>query len=190
MYLPSKPTSDFKSFSSPILHLLDAHIAVPWFGPNAWQALLMPVPGGNLPVTSTGIELKFTFKEGGATDFHSSFERIKERLQQAVEVARESEGSAQGRPGFLNGVNMDSVHLDQLPSYEDSGHDRIASSEPTPAVVRPVSPDQGNAPSQDGPSTREETAQSPVDAPPGYEETQQQSVQEALDRRFSSLQQD
>ena len=45
-----------------------------------WQALLQPVHGGGIPTPLGGVvELKFTFKDGGAFDFHTHFERIKER---------------------------------------------------------------------------------------------------------------
>lgn len=174
---------DFKSFSAPLLNLHDSHITVPWFGPNAWQALVQPIPGGNLPLASTGIELKLTFKEGGAPDFHSNFERIKERLHQAVEASNLGR-----RPdGFLNGVNMDSVHLDQLPTYEASGQDRVA---PEDIIT---APSVGNMPSNTeiAPSSlttaqgRSDTAAPPLDAPPGYEEAQQRSVEQELERRLS-----
>jgi hypothetical protein len=144
-------------------------------GPNAWLAVVQPVPGGNLP-NEHHIELKLTFKDGGAPEFHSSFERIKERLQQAVSAARESNL----RAGGLGGVNLDAVHLDQLPSYESSGQDRIASSAQNLLQLRhPVSASEANAT-----TTTSTAAPAPPEAPPGYEETQQRSVQEELERRL------
>lgn len=132
--------------------------------------------------------MKLTFKEGGAADFHTMFERIKERLQQAVEAARESGDLRQSQRAFMNGVNMDAVHLDQLPTYEASGLDRVAPNDeappgeppnlPTPAVSRPTA-------TYVPPAPREEVAEPPSDAPPGYEETQHQSIQQELDRRLS-----
>ena len=180
VYLPTKPTSDFQSFSAPLLNLHDTHITVPWFGPNAWQANVQPVPGGNLPSSHAAIELKLTFNEGGAPDFHSNFERIKERLQQAVEAARDS-GVTLNAAGFIGGVNMDSVHLEQLPTYEGSRNDRVAPAPDEPprevvaeiAVPRPIRPGQRAA------------FQPPLEEPPGYEETQSRSLQEELDRRLS-----
>lgn len=180
VYLPTKPTAEFQSFSAPLLNLHDSHITVPWFGPNAWQAAVQPVPGGNLPSSHAAIELKLTFNEGGAPDFHSNFERIKERLQQAVEAARNS-GVTLNAAGFVAGVNMDSVHLEQLPTYEGSRNDRVAPAPDEPlremvteiVVPTPVRPAQRAA------------FQPPPEAPPGYEETQQQSLREELDRRLS-----
>jgi hypothetical protein len=180
VYLPTKPTPDFQSFSAPLLNLHDSHITVPWFGPNAWQANVQPVPGGNLPSSHAAIELKLTFNEGGAPDFHSNFERIKERLQQAVEAARDS-GVTLNAAGFIGGVNMDSVHLEQLPTYEGSRNDRVAPAPDEPpreevaeiAVPTPIRPGQ------------RATFQPPLEEPPGYEETQSRSLQEELDRRLS-----
>lgn len=180
VYLPTRPTVDFQSFSAPLLNLHDSHITVPWFGPNAWQAAIQPVAGGNLPSSHAVIELKLTFNEGGALDFHSNFERIKERLQQAVEAARDN-GVTLNAAGFVGGVNMDSVHLEQLPTYEGSRNDRVAPVPDEPpreagveiVVPTPVRPVQRAA------------FQPPVEEPPGYEETQQRSLQEEFDRRLS-----
>lgn len=146
------------------------------------------MPGGNIPAGHAAIELKLTFKEGGAPDFHSNFERIKERLQQAVEVARDSVASRQEN-GLYDGVNMDAVHLDQLPTYEASRQDRVASSE----VADGAATAQQNLMDAPVPPTgrvRENNSasnntQPPSDAPPDYEEAQQQSIQQELDRRLS-----
>jgi WW domain-binding protein 2 len=148
------------------------------------------VPGGNIPPTHIAIELKLTFKEGGAPDFHSNLERIKERLQQVVSTARESNLTGSRQDG-LGGVNLENVHLDQLPSYQESGRDRIAPEDTeatsatvdSPVAISPIIspvPRRGASPSRD--------AQGPSDAPPGYEETQQQSIQAELDRRLSQSQ--
>ena len=201
VYIPAAPTNAFKSFSASLLNLHDSHIAVPWFGPNGWEALVQPVPGGNIP-NNHHVELKLTFKDGGAPDFHSQFERIKERLQQAVDNAREvNAGNRQN--GGLGAVNMDSVHLDELPSYESSGHDRVAPPAAAASAPQPRPPTastrQAQPPSNlmDEPIpqvaeerqawSQEQTSQPdrPPDAPPGYEETQQQSLEEELTRRFN-----
>jgi hypothetical protein len=159
------------------------------------------VPGGNIPASSASVELKLTFKEGGAADFHSKFEQIKERLQQVVSSARESNLASQPHPhnSNLSQVDLENVHLDQLPSYQDSGRDRMASpttrTAQTPGTVddlldlhaspsadpveeprRTESPEPHVQPPSDGP---------PTDAPPGYEEVQQNSIQAELDRRLS-----
>jgi hypothetical protein len=187
VYLPEKPTTELKSFSAPLLNLHDTHMTVPWFGPNAWQAALQPVPGGNIPATQAAIELKLTFKEGGAPDFHSNLERIKERLQQVVSNARENNISGPRQDSFLGNVNLDNVHLDQLPSYQESGGDRVApenADETGGTVASPgaITPELRRA------GSPVEDPQTPSDAPPGYEETQQQSIQAELDRRLSQSQ--
>ena len=188
MYLPEKPNVQLKSFSAPLLNLHDTHLTVPWFGPNAWQAYLQPVPGGNIPITQAAIELKLTFKEGGAPDFHSNLERIKERLQQVVSTARENNLTGSRQDGFMGGANLENVHLDQLPSYQESGRDPVAP-ESADRAGAPVDPPIATSPhiasgrrSQGRPA---QNVQPQSDAPPGYEETQQQSIQAELDRRLS-----
>jgi WW domain-binding protein 2 len=176
VYLPEKSRPDFTSFSASLLNLHDTHTIMPWFGPNAWSAVVQPVPGGNIP-QENHVELKFTFKEGGAPEYASNFERIKERVQQAVEAARESNLLGSRQAG-LSGVNLDSVHLDELPSYENSSMDRIAPStrEPPARTSQPL-----ETPSQpDRPAAAQQ--QAPSEAPPGYEETQRRSLQEAFER--------
>lgn len=188
VYLPAKPTAAFKSFAASLLNLHDTHLTFPWFGPNVWQALVQPVAGGNIP-NSHHVELKLTFKDGGAPDFHSNFERIKERLQQAMDVARADNTAGRRQDGGLSGVNMDAVHLDELPSYAASGHDRVApaSSQQTTNLMDEPVPSESSRPRFEAATTRQQEPQSsvpPTQAPPGYEETQQQSVQAELERRL------
>jgi len=176
--------------------------------------MVQPVPGGGLhsPSNATGIELKFTFKEGGAPEFQGKFEAIKERLQQVVDVAREQNGVQTSRGNAGANVDMTNVHLEQLPRYEDSGTDRMAPSEaergagerveqrrPTSAMADEVRAMAAATATQ----RREEAVQRrsreeevdrgranggvegavPVDAPPGYEEAQMESVQAELEWR-------
>ena len=132
-----------------------------------------------------------TFKEGGAFDFHSTYERIKERLQQAIEIARESgqlTGSGEETrngigPGALAGVNMDAVHLDELPTYDDanaSGH--------AVSILDSAVPHFNSTPIQSpGTGQMERTLQdraSPPSEPPRYEDVQRDSVSDELERRL------
>lgn len=189
LYLPAKPTTDFKSFSASLLNLHDTHVHLPWFGPNGWVALVQPVAGGNIP-QNHHIELKLIFKDGGAPEFHMNFERIKERLQQAMEAARDSNSAGRGQAGGLSGVNMDSVHLDELPSYENSGSDTIAPPDQAPSATSrnlmdaPIpSSSSGHGPQRNA-RTQDQDQRQTLDAPPDYEETQHQSVQAELERRL------
>ena len=188
VYLPVTPTQQFRSFSAALVNLHDSHVTVPWFGPNVWQAIVQPVPGGNIPPEHISIEIKFTFKEGGATDFHSNFERIKERFQQALESAQATGDTPLRTGGALGGVNMDSVHLEQLPTYEAARQDRAADPNlmpgPSPATSDEHSGASSIQPAGVGQSQSNNMPQH-TDVPPGYEETQQQSAREQLESRLS-----
>jgi hypothetical protein len=140
------------------------------------------------------------FKEGGAFDFASTFERLKERLKQAVDVAgispTEGVDTGDGRgAGALSGVNLASVHLDELPTYEDSGqYTRVPENVPSPPPVgrgsvggeSTVSTATANRSSPLS-SPRQESFQAPpTEPPPGYEEVQHSSVANELERRLRS----
>lgn len=73
-----------------------------------WTAVVQPVSNGGLPSVASAIELKLIFKDGGAFDFYTIFERVKERFLQALENARASGRVAEG-----------TVHLEDLPAYEE-----------------------------------------------------------------------
>lgn len=136
------------------------------------------------------------FKEGGAFDFSTIFERLKERLRQAVDVARESglatgDGTEMGDGrggGALSGVNLNSVHLEDLPAYEESRqHARVADPLPSPPIGRgSVGGASSSSANRSSPlsSPHQETFQPPTEPPPGYEEVQQRSVADELERRL------
>lgn len=196
VYLPASPTPAFQSFSAPLINLHDSHVSAPIFGPNVWQAILQSVPGGGLPPNQAHIEIKLIFKDGGAFDFHTTFERIKERFHEAIATSRESamtggSSSNQGRgEGPMAGVNLDDVHLDELPTYQNSGLDQLA---PQPPAVEPRPPppplQEDPVPSFDeaveGRVPAQRQSALPTDAPPGYEETQQQSIERELEARLA-----
>lgn len=148
------------------------------------------MPGGGIPPQHAALELKITFKEGGAFDFSAKYEQVKERLQQAVDVARESghvtgDGSETGDGrggGALSQVNMDSVHLDELPAYEAPGRGHtLETGQPVTTTTR----SQGGeaAPSGVG-QPASQTFTPPVEPPPGYEEVQMDSIADELERRL------
>lgn len=187
VYLPATSTPNLQSFTAPILNMHDTHVSAPFFGPNVWTSIVQCVPGGNIPPDHPAVELKMTFKDGGAFDFHSTFERIKERLQQAVDVARESgqlvgdgtEANAGRGGGGLAGVNLDAVHLDELPAYEDATSQRLPHTHAEEPLI-----DFTDSPPSTTRSPRQQQFSPPADPPPGYETVQNQSVADELERRL------
>lgn len=140
-------------------------MSAPFFGPNVWTALIQPVPGGGISSNLPAVQTKVTFKEGGAFDFHTNFERIKERLEQAVENVNDD---ARG----LRGVDLAGVHLEELPAYEAPGN----TSQSTVTETAPVASPHTRTGSEAGPE--------PAEPPPCYEEVQSQSVATELEERL------
>lgn len=161
VYLPDLATPQFQSFAAPIQNLHDTHLTAPWFGPNVWVAAVQPVTGGGIDGVTTTIELKLTFRDGGAYDFHGKICEVKERWTQAREVGR---------------ADAD-VHLEQLPAYEESVRPPAAPArEPTTQRVAAES-------TLAAPTTR--AAPPPDEAPPGYDEVQAQTLVAHLERAAS-----
>ncbi|KAE9370392.1 hypothetical protein N431DRAFT_33206 [Stipitochalara longipes BDJ] len=177
VYLPSTSTPELQSFSAPILHLQDTYVRAPFFGANYWVALCKPVPGGGIPPNNSAVELRLTFREGGAFDFHSTFEQIKERLHHAYTMARES--------GRQNVVDVD---LEQLPAYEPAREVESEDEGPrilSPVPTRPQARDSGAADALRNPTeTSPPNFTAPDEPPPGYEEAQAQAVGIDLDQRL------
>ncbi|KAI5283336.1 hypothetical protein KEM54_002208 [Ascosphaera aggregata] len=118
---------------------MDTYVAAPFFGPNVWNATIEPVTGGNLPQSPSSSfslpTLKLTFKDGGAFDFQSDFELIKERLLQIIEESGETPQSiamasgivpvpaaaaaAAGSATTAGRFNYAAVNMDPLPAYEE-----------------------------------------------------------------------
>lgn len=151
------------------------------------------------------IELKLTFKDGGAYDFHAKYELLRERLQQAVEASSANmggEGSRRRSAGMA--APAEAVHLEQLPAYAERGDGPLM---PPVSVPQPMPPPQrgaggvvangvngdGAAPSSSmdsavGGSSKaaeaaREQAMTPDEPPPGYEEAQLAGLNEELERR-------
>lgn len=197
IYLPVSPTPALQSFAVPILNVADSRVTAPWFGANKWEAVVQPVQGGGLPPQHAELELVMEFKEGGAFDFSSIFERLKERLRQAIDVARESGGDGNDGSRGVGGLNLNNVHLEDLPAYEESRqHTRVPDPLPSPpldapnvrgmsrdgpviAAPEPLSPQRSSTLS----SPREPNFQPPSEPPPGYEEVQRTSIVDELERR-------
>lgn len=154
---------------------------------------MRPVSGGNIPAHHAYVKISMTFKEGGAFEFASTYERIKETITQAVEVARESAGQ--------QGPNLSDINLEQLPAYEEVG--TTVSSAPPPPLQQPspISPRATShaPPRESGTVLSSEADQNlkqpaapssnqqyppPDEPPPGYEEVQQNSIADDLEQRL------
>jgi len=168
VYTPTDKTPTLESFSCPITNVHDSRVSAPFFGPNVWQAVIQPVPNGGIIPSAAAVELKLVFKDGGAFDFHSTFERLKERVQQVVEN-NNSQDAAAAQRAALN------VHLEDLPAYEEATG--LARS-PVPAQ----SPEELPTLVPDNSAARATIAASnlPDEPPPGYEEVQLRGVESAL----------
>lgn len=130
------------------------------------------------------------FKEGGAFDFHNTFERLKERLRQTIDVARES--------GIDETIAAGSVNMEDLPAYEDTRqHTRVTDEPPNPPATGGASSGVGMSSSVAAVAPEADSTQSssplqsprpfqpPSEPPPGYEEVQRSSIADELERRLS-----
>jgi len=154
-------------------------MAPPLFGPNAWKAIVQPVANGGLGGGGGGggVELKLVFKDGGASDFSTIFERLKEKVLNARET----------------GVGAGAVHLDELPTYEDARSGEPSSSAAT--TTAPVAPPSPTAaapvivlePPEITIAQADADPPIPNGPPPGYEETQRESVAEELERQIGQI---
>lgn len=148
-----------------------------------------------------------TFKDGGAFDFHTNFEKIKERLQQAVEQVRHagSDGSQSGNgrdARSLAAVNFASIHLEQLPAYEGPAASAAVTgttqqnTQDLANIEDHSARSLGNNDGSGGPTASGNPSSSssgdrfaaPTEPPPGYEEVQQQSVANELENHLRRLQ--
>ncbi|CAL3969176.1 hypothetical protein PZA11_006207 [Diplocarpon coronariae] len=174
VYLPSSPTPELQSFSSPILNLQDTYVRAPFFGANYWVALCKPVAGGNIPSVHGAVELRLTFRDGGAFDFHTTFEQLKERVYQAYTVAQES-----SHRDAAGNIDLANVHLEQLPAYE-AAREVVEDDGPTILSPVPLRPGRdsggGGVRSPVTSSPKPDLLTAPDDPPPGYEEAQAQAV--------------
>ncbi|KAJ8115525.1 hypothetical protein OPT61_g2857 [Boeremia exigua] len=172
IYLPVTPTPTFQSFAVPILNVADSRVTAPWFGANKWEAVIHPVTGGGIPPQHGELDCVMEFKEGGAFDFHNIFERLKERLRQTIDVARES--------GVDETVAAGNVNMEDLPAYEDT-RQHARGSVPVAASASP----ETATPQRSSPLQSPRPFQPPSDPPPGYEEVQRSSIADELERRLS-----
>lgn len=143
------------------------------------------------------MQAKLTFQEGGAFDFSSIYERIKESASQAADIARES-----GRV-----LQEGEIDLEQLPAYEEAASSTSAVSAPALATVTasagtstgsvqrpmPIHPNgvPGSSTATNGGDsraakpdpTRDQPIPPPDGPPPGYDEVPNNSVVNGLENR-------
>jgi WW domain-binding protein 2 len=120
-----------------------------WWG-WVWKSDCVPVSGGGIPPDIPRIEVKFTFSDGGMTDFNEAYIRLRERLFQYQEMRREM-GAGSELPD------------EPLPAYEAQPTD-------TPAAAVNLGAPNVNR-SESGASRR-----APNEPPPDYDEAQAQQL--------------
>jgi hypothetical protein len=163
IYIPAKPTEEFKSFATPILNIENSHISSPLFGSWYWLAEARPVSQGGIPPDIPRVEVKLTFKDGGHIEFRDKFEEIKERLHQIREVERST-----GRS-----VNMPD---EPLPAYQAQQDEPAAASAPVSSGTLAPGPEVGRSLSSGSQNLR-----APDEPPPGYDEAQAQTISMRLE---------
>lgn len=133
------------------------------------------------------MEIKLTFKDGGAFDFHTKFEQVKERLQQAVEVSRVNGDGTGSSRAAMNGVDTTNVNLEDLPAYQEQSDGPliapVAAAVPPPPAARDGEMAAGDTRPQ--PKPTDDAFGPPSEPPPGYEEAQMAGLQNEMDRRES-----
>ncbi|KAF6830736.1 ww-domain ligand protein [Colletotrichum plurivorum] len=159
IYIPAKPTPEFKSFHAPILNCMDSYVGSPFFGAWYWSATVVPVAGGGVPPDIPRVELKLSFKEGGHSEFRQRFEELKERLEHVRRLQQET--------GQV--VNIPDEPLPAYEATEGGGPDSVAPSNlaPQPAVSRSGSSGSHN--------------RRPDEPPPDYDEAQAQTLSMRLE---------
>ncbi|KAL0941917.1 ww-domain ligand protein [Colletotrichum truncatum] len=157
IYIPAKPTAEFKSFHAPILNCEDTYVGSPFFGAWYWSATVVPVAGGGVPADIPRVELKLSFKEGGHSEFRQRFEELKERLEHVRRLQLETGQT----------VNIPD---EPLPAYEATEGGGAAASNNL-APQQPVSRSASS-----GSQNRR-----PDEPPPDYDEAQAQTLSMRLE---------
>lgn len=120
-------------------------------GPGA--ALVAGVAAASHAAAAAGgggglLELKLTFKDGGASELHSIFKRVRERLQEAGQLHEGIGGPQSAGPSMPPPPPL--FHLEDLPAYEPRGNDGNPPSQPPP----PPMPAMGDGSTSLGGDTR------------------------------------
>ncbi|KAK4147557.1 uncharacterized protein C8A04DRAFT_34254 [Dichotomopilus funicola] len=157
IFLPARPSEDFKSFFTPALNFTDTHVHSSWIGPWSWGGTVRPVPGGGIPMHIPRVDVKFVFRDGGHSDFQAKFEWLKERLHHAQEL------------GLVPGQN-----LEPPPPYQVDRPSPTSTSDTQPSTQG----QQRQEPQQE--QQQQQEAQQPQPAPdeppPDYVQAQTQAI--------------
>ena len=151
---------------------------------------MKPVTGGGIPASHAYVELKLVFKDGGAFDFHSTYERVREQVVHAVDVARESgrdvrdvigdvvgeELPAYEGPGVGSGFGSMGVNYVNGSGGVLNGQQRHVSDQDV--LWRPEAPPECPTETMNG---QRETMEPPNEDPPGYEDVQRGGVADSLE---------
>ncbi|KAL2144836.1 hypothetical protein VTI28DRAFT_8498 [Corynascus sepedonium] len=170
IFLPARPSEEFKSFFTPVLNFTDTHVHSSWIGPWSWGGTVRPVPGGGIPMHIPRVEVRFTFRDGGHSDFQAKFEWLKERLQHAQEL------------GLVPGRN-----LEPPPPYEPSTPGPSSSGAATNTHAGPQEQQQQQQPPPPPPPQQQQQQQeqgqeqqppqpAPDEPPPDYMQAQTQAI--------------
>ncbi|KAH7312301.1 hypothetical protein B0I35DRAFT_452303 [Stachybotrys elegans] len=152
VYLPARPTQEpkFESFSAPILKFQDSTTSSSMWWGWVWKSDCIPVSGGGIPPDIPRIEVKFTFSDGGMTDFNEAYIRLRERLFQYQEMRREMGAGSE-------------VPDEPLPAYE---------AEPTETPTAAVNLEAPSVNRSESAASR----RAPNEPPPDYDEAQAQQL--------------
>lgn len=197
IYLPSKPTLEFQSFTVNIDRVSHNHARAPWFGSNSWHAKLNrwqrwdsvrpSIPKWTVPEHILQLDVRMDFRDGGAFDFHTNSERLREMVHRRGEALLNSV-SIGAEIGAMDG---DPADYEDLPAYDDPGLPLIDAPRNLPQMentgpltsvsadrtsnVEEASQAHVNRARERGSASVNE-AQFSAEPPPGYDQVQQAAV--------------
>ncbi|KXH40881.1 WW-domain ligand protein [Colletotrichum simmondsii] len=167
IYIPAKPTAEFKSFHAPILNCADSYVGSPFFGAWFWSATVVPVSGGGVPADIPRVEVKMSFKEGGHSEFRQRFEELKERLEHVRRLQQETGQT----------VNIPD---EPLPAYEATEGGGAAPSNLAPQQQQQQQQEE-EAADRSASSGGQNANRRPDEPPPDYDEAQAQTLSMRLE---------
>jgi len=129
-------------------------VVTSWFSAWSWCGRVRPVPGGGVPTEVPILDVKLVFNEGGHDAFRQKFEVMKERLEYARQLQRET--------------GQEIPTGEDLPQYEPRA--------PGAASSSAAEAGSSSAAAQGGSSQGQPSQPTPDEPPPDYEEAQAQAV--------------